>query len=279
MKQESQYIGSKNRHSALDITFSPLRENHDLVIFCHGYKGFKDWGPWNLLAEHFALAGFDFLKFNFSHNGGTVDDPIDFPDTEAFAQNTYSKELNDLQCILNRAQEGFYFENKKRKYNRIHLIGHSRGGGIAILAAAKFSEIDKLITWAAVSDFSERFDFDMEKWKRDGVTHIKNGRTGQLLPHNYTFYTDFISKRKELDIPSASKRLKLPWLIAHGRNDEAVCISNADYLKTMNGQAEFLLINKAGHTFGGSHPWKEKSLPPQLEALAVNTIGFIKRST
>ena len=29
-----------------------------LIIFCHGYKGYKDWGAWNLMAEDFAKAGF-----------------------------------------------------------------------------------------------------------------------------------------------------------------------------------------------------------------------------
>ncbi|RZV60365.1 MAG: alpha/beta hydrolase, partial [Flavobacteriaceae bacterium] len=42
-----------------------------LVIFCHGYKGFKDWGAWDLVANAFMEAGCFFVKFNFSHNGGT----------------------------------------------------------------------------------------------------------------------------------------------------------------------------------------------------------------
>jgi len=276
MKTESQYVGSENRLSAFDITFSPLRENQDLVIFCHGYKGFKDWGPWNLLADYFASAGYDFLKFNFSHNGGTVENPIDFPDTEAFAQNTYTKELYDIEQIITKAQEGFNIENSRRQYKQIFLIGHSRGGGMAVLAADKFQGIDKLITWAAVSDFNDRFNFDMQKWKNDGVAHIKNGRTGQMLPHNYSFYTDFVSNRGELDIPVSAKKLSLPWLIAHGYDDEAVCISNADYLKSLNSRAQFLIIKEAGHTFGGSHPWKKQTLPSKLEALADSTIEFIK---
>jgi pimeloyl-ACP methyl ester carboxylesterase len=275
MKFESHYVGASERKSAFDISYSPLRKNRDLVIFCHGYKGFKDWGPWNLLAKRFASFGYDFLKFNFSHNGGTVNNPIDFTDTRAFARNTYSKELRDIECILERVHKGFSLNNEKRNYDQIHLIGHSRGGGMGILAAAKFPQINKLITWAAVSDFSGRFNFDMEKWKIDGVTQVANSRTGQMLPHNYSFYTDFVSNRKELDIPSLAKELKIPWLIAHGQDDQAVCISNADYLKTLNSQAPLIIIKEADHTFGGSHPWKEKSLPPKLEALADSTINFI----
>ena len=32
-----------------------------LVIFVHGYKGYKDWGAWNLMAEKFAKNGFYFV--------------------------------------------------------------------------------------------------------------------------------------------------------------------------------------------------------------------------
>ena len=63
---------------AYDVYYTPNQNPKPIVIFCHGYKGFKDWGAWHLVAETFAREGFFFLKFNFSHNGGTIDQPIDF---------------------------------------------------------------------------------------------------------------------------------------------------------------------------------------------------------
>lgn len=275
-KMESAYAGAAGRKSAFDVTFA---QDHttDLVIFCHGYKGFKDWGPWNLVAEAFAAAGCDFLKFNFSHNGGTAKNPIDFPDVAAFAKNSYSKELADVECILNRVGEGFEPNSKKRVYKQIFLIGHSRGGGIAILAAAKFLGIHRLITWAAVADFSERFSFDQEEWKTTGVTFVKNVRTGQNLPHHYSFYTDFVTNRQELDIPQKAKTVKIPWLVAHGQDDKLVSYSNADRLNALNPQSRFLLVKGTGHTFGGSHPWGKTSLPPALNDLVIKTINFVKQ--
>ena len=83
-----------------DAFFKDDEVKKDIVIFCHGYKGFKDWGAWDLVGEMFSKENFFFLKFNFSHNGGTVDDPIDFPDLDAFAENNYSKELDDLSDLL-----------------------------------------------------------------------------------------------------------------------------------------------------------------------------------
>ena len=81
--------------------YIPLNGNKcPIIIFAHGYKGFKDWGAWSLMGKEFTKAGLCFIKFNFSHNGGTVDQPIDFPDLEAFGTNNYSKELDDLGDVM-----------------------------------------------------------------------------------------------------------------------------------------------------------------------------------
>src|SRR6056297_3498830 len=91
------YSGADDRMSPFDVFLSGSGADKPLVVFAHGYKGFKDWGAWHLVGKAFAEAGFDFLKFNFSHNGGTVAEPIDFPDLHAFSRNTYTKELEDLE--------------------------------------------------------------------------------------------------------------------------------------------------------------------------------------
>ena len=71
----------------LDYYYSELSNKMPLIIFCHGYKGFKDWGAWDLVAEEFANNNFFFVKFNFSHNGGTAKNQIDFPELDAFGNN------------------------------------------------------------------------------------------------------------------------------------------------------------------------------------------------
>ena len=97
--------GKYNKPILTDIFFKESNQLKSIIIFCHGYKGFKDWGAWNLMAETFANAGFFFVKFNFSHNGGTVEQPTDFPDLEAFGNNNYSKELDDLGNVIDWVSE------------------------------------------------------------------------------------------------------------------------------------------------------------------------------
>jgi dienelactone hydrolase len=96
-----------NKPIVSDLTYVEKNEAQPLVIFCHGYKGYKDWGAWHLAARAFAEAGFVFLKFNFSHNGGTFENPIDFPDLEAFGKDNYNKQMQDLDHVISFVLKDF----------------------------------------------------------------------------------------------------------------------------------------------------------------------------
>ncbi len=268
----------KKKPIAYDVFFDEtIKTQKPLVIFCHGYKGFKDWGAWDLVAQAFKDAGLFFVKFNFSHNGGTMEQPVDFPDLEAFAENNYTKELEDLDDMLSfLLSENFQFK-KEIHPNNINLIGHSRGGGITIIKAAEDSRITKLITWASVSDFGSRSSTsgDLEQWRKDGVKYVLNGRTKQEMPHNFQFYEDFKANEKRLHIASAEKNLRIPHLIAHGKADDSVSFTEAEQLHMWNSSSELLSIEDADHVFNSKHPWGKNVLPDELKLLVYETIKFI----
>ena len=256
-----------------DLTFKTSYASK-LVIFCHGYKGFKDWGCWNLVANKFANNGIKFLKFNFSHNGSTIENPIDFPDLEAFSKNNYSFELNDVSRIID------FLTNKKDtlfQFNELNIIGHSRGGGIATLAANKHS-LNKLITWASVSDFGERFpvENDLLIWRKNGIRFVENNRTKQMMPHLYQFYEDFIDNKRKLNIKNSIQNFEGKSLICHGSLDQAVNISNAHNLVNWGKDSSFIKI-RSNHTFGARHPWNDEMLPVELNQICNETISFLNK--
>lgn len=266
--QRHTYTGANGRKSLYEITTRP--EHQELVVFVHGFMGFMDWGAWHLVGDFFTNAGFDFCRFNLSHNGGTPTEPIDFPDTKAFGYNTYSKELFDISSVLNQ------LESRHRTYQKIHLIGHSRGGGMAILAAQQWQQVSPLgqiCTWAAICVIARRFpkDDELEQWKETGFRYIKNGRTLQDLPQAYELYTDFESNKVHLDIKAAAKDIAKHLHIFHGDQDASVPISEAYELQEASG-AEVSEIKGADHVFGAVHPWKKASLPPLLELLCQKTL-------
>lgn len=244
-----------------------------LVIFVHGYKGYKDWGAWDLMAEKMAEAGFFFVKFNFSYNGTTVSDPNNFADLEAFGNNNYSKELSDLDAVINH-----FVTNEKVDDQKIILIGHSRGGGISIIKTYEDERINGLITLASV-DTLERFPKNeaFEKWKQNGVYYVVNGRTKQEMPHYYQLYEDFEKNEHRFDVERAAEMAKAHVLIIHGTNDESVSVKNAEHLHILNPNSELYLIENANHTFGSKEPWEEKELPNDLNELVEKSIEFINQ--
>ena len=225
--------GKHNKPILVDICFLPNNSSKPIIIFCHGYKGFKDWGAWNIMAKVFAEAGFCFIKFNFSYNGGTVEQPIDFPDLEAFGNNNYTKELDDLETVID-----WVFENPlltaNVNTNNITLFGHSRGGGIVSIIAEENPRIKTLISLAGVSDFKKRFNEGsntFNTWEKSGVKFVENGRTKQQMPLYFQFYEDFKKNENRLTIKRAVSNLKIPHLIIHGSGDTAVSIEEAKALK------------------------------------------------
>lgn len=260
-----------------DLYYKESKAPIPMVVFCHGYKGFKDWGAWHLVAEAFAEAGFCFLKFNFSHNGGTVEQPIDFPDLDAFAENNFSLELDDLDRVLN----GIKSENNNlnQHISTIALIGHSRGAGTVLIKAEEDSRINKVVTWAGVCDFKARFQentSEFEAWKKSGVTYIENSRTKQQLPHNFQFYEDFNSNESRFTISRATKNLKVPVLIIHGDEDPTVDVKEARALHSWNNKSKLEIIPNGDHVFGATHPWFEGTLPDSLVTVVAKTIDFLK---
>ncbi len=265
------YEGSNQRKSLFDCQIP--KNAKAVIVFAHGYKGYKDWGAWNLMEDYFLKQGFGFVKFNMSHNGGTVDEPIDFPDLEAFGRNTYTFEINDLNGIINETDR--IIRQECEMDIPIYLIGHSRGGGVAILTAAINTKVTKLISLAGISNIANRFPIGDEllEWEHSGVMYVANGRTNQSMPHFYSFYEDFKKNEKVLNIEAAAGSLTIPFLQIHGDMDLAVSISegqnNARWSNT-----RLCVIKGAGHTFSASQPWTNEKLPEDMHAALEKALEF-----
>jgi len=277
MKAASYIIQGKYDKSILiDSKYLENGTKKPIILFCHGYKGFKDWGAWNLMAEKFANSGFFFIKFNFSYNGGTLEEPIDFPDLEAFGYNNYTKELEDLEAVIDWVLLNETIK-KEADTDNINLLGHSRGGGIVLIKAEEDNRIKKVISLAGVSDYKVRFPqgIALNNWKKDGVYFVENGRTKQQMPHYFQFFTDFIENEERLTINRAVKNLKIPHLIIHGNGDTSVSVKEAKQLHKWNPKSKLEIIEGANHVFGVSHPWTSNKIPDSLQKAIDITISFI----
>jgi pimeloyl-ACP methyl ester carboxylesterase len=242
------------------------------VILCHGFKGFARWGFFPYLARTLAENGLRAISFDFS-GSGIGRDRESFTEAGAFAGNTLSRDLDDLENLVD------YLRRKKLISGKFGLFGHSRGGGTAILfAAAPDSDVASLVTWSGISYPNRWSSEDQLTWRKRGYAEVTNSRTGQIMRLDTGLLDDVeMHGLTKLNIEAAASRIKVPWLIVHGTGDDTVPSSEAERLHSLSsGVSTLRLIEGANHCFDATHPLSEA--PPVLEKVVLETVKFFVRN-
>jgi len=241
-------------------------EARPAIVVCHGFKGFKDWGFFPHAAGRLALAGFAAVSFNFS-GSGVGEDGESFDELDRWGRQTVSGDLADLSTVLDFvAGQGAPW---------IGLLGHSRGGATALIQAARDPRVRALVTWAAVCRYLRWPEEEVERWRRDGRLDVVNLRTGQVLPVFRDLLDDLEAHESgSLSVLDAAALVDVPWLIAHGTDDETVPPDDGRRLYQASAagrrRAEVMMVEGAGHTFGARHPWAGST--PELDRLLSRTV-------
>lgn len=272
--------GTNGRAMATDIFYNEDKVRQPVIVYVHGFNGFKDWGNFDLAATKFATEGYVLVKFNFSHNGTTPAQPGEFVDLEAFGNNNYTIQLNDLGNIIDWLYDPLNPYESLMDTSQLFLIGHSTGGGICTLKAAQDNRVKKLITWAGISECTTPWgDWPTEKiaeWKKIGVQYYTNGRTKQQMPLYYQLYEDYSQHHQKLNIRKAVGALRIPMLICHGTLDMAVPVQKAYDLTEWQPAAQLFTL-ESDHVFGRKHPWIEDLLPAAMDAVIEASLKFLQQ--
>jgi len=233
-----------------------------LVLVLHGFKGFKDWGFFPWLGRSLADAGLCAALVNFSHCG--IAQGVDrFDRLDLFEKDTWGKRLFDISAVLSAAQSAKLTSKAAPNPARLGLVGHSMGGGAALLAAAKDGRVRSLVTLAGVAS-SSRFDgVDVREHLRAfGHVKVMNSRTNQEMHVGQAYFDELDSNPQGFDLQAAAAQVTLPWLIVHGAEDESVPLDEALLLldaansNPVQGEnVKLLTLDGTGHTFGAQHPF------------------------
>lgn len=257
---------------------TPEIHGQTVLLFVHGYKGYAEWGCWREIMKDLARSGTPAFRLDYSKNGTTREESRAIVDTEAWSDNTYSREVQETIAAL---------RHLRNQGAQVILMGHSRGGGIATCATAATlctGMIPKaLILLASVSDFHKRFpDGDaLQAWKESDCLPVANARTGETYCHRFNFYLDFIRNSELLDISGQAARIALPVLAIHAQDDSAVGVEEfQELVEIFKGSAVLTsrIFNRGGHTFGAREPWPENEPLPSETAELIRELGrFIAR--
>ncbi|MBI4546626.1 MAG: acetylxylan esterase [Ignavibacteriae bacterium] len=235
-----------------DIRYTGDSEKKPVLVICHGFMAFKDWGFFPYVAECVAKSGCVSVIFNFSHNG-VVRDQQRITDFAKFESNTISHELEDIRLVVDAVYAGEIGFNLIDK-EKIVLFGHSRGGGEAIVHTASDRRIKALVTWSAVSTFDRWTHHQKEQWKKLGYLPLAKDSTVSLLRMGIRFLTDLEMNSENLNITHAASRVNASWLLIHGKMDGTIPCYEAERLHEAANKSttELILLEKVGHLYNAA---------------------------
>lgn len=275
MIKEFNLTTSKGNQLQISTYLNEKLFSSNAIIFVHGFKGFKDWGFGPYLSKYFSDRGFLVVSFNFSHNG-IGNNKTEFTELDKFANNTISLEVSELGEIIDLLKNGSLDLEINGK---IGILGHSRGGAVALLTVSKRNDINAVALWASISKLDRYSERQKSEWRKKGYFEVLNTRTNQLMRLNSTLLEDIEKNSADtLNLEKSVRNLKCSLLIAHGDQDLAVPIAEAEQIYSWADKlkTEFYKIFGTGHTFDITHPFSGTN--EKFEKLLNKTALFFEKN-
>ena len=226
------------------------KKKRPLIIICHGFTGSKE-GQYYMFTQtsrELCRNGYNVLRFDFRGSG----------DSEGrFEDQTFSNMSKDMKAAMS-----FVKKFREIDYNKVGLIGHSKGGGVALGFANNNPKIKSIVLWSTVADYKLL-------WK-GYEKEFKN-----MLKRGYSFYYGFKVPKKlylenlRFDPLKIIKTIKVPILLIHGTKDiDVPLIHSKLLLRESRGPNSLIAIKNADHLF---------TEPKDREKVIKETIKWFKR--
>ncbi|MBI5475729.1 MAG: prolyl oligopeptidase family serine peptidase [Ignavibacteriales bacterium] len=235
-----------------DIRYKPTLNEKPVIVICHSFMAFKDWGFFPFIAERFAECGYVSIIFNFSGNGVKGDDDR-ITDFKSFEKNTFLLEVNDLKTVIDSIWNGEIGAGVIDRSNII-LLGHSRGGGVAIIEASNDERVKALISWSTIGTFFRWTEHQKKVWRANGFLPLAKDTAASPLRLGTNLLYEIENEKEKLDLLSTAARIKIPWLLIHGKTDKTVPASEAEMLfdAAVNTKTELFLLDHVGHLYNAA---------------------------
>jgi pimeloyl-ACP methyl ester carboxylesterase len=263
------------------IIFGDIRQpsqagRYPLVLILHGFKSWKDWGFFPYVAEQIAETGAIGVNISFSHCGVTPGSDI-IDKVEEFSNETITHQIQDVMHVISSIKSNKIdgIDLTEKWDGRIFIIGHSRGGAIAILVASRIEGINGLALWAPIARFIRVSSRQRQLWINEGRFTFHDAQSGIEL-YIKRNYIDDIEKNNHFDLIKAASLLTTPVIFLHGKQDLTVNIKESEMLfdAIQNKNKKIEIIERTGHTFGINHPFISPG--DVLNSIISKTATFFK---
>lgn len=213
--------------------FIPEEESFPLVIFSHGYNGYKD--DFRDSANNMMDNGIASITFTFCGSGGR--------DTSGFGTTnmTLFTEKEDLTALIDYAKQIKGFNGS------LYLLGGSQGGIVSAMAAEEWeADIKGMVLLFPAFNIPDN-------WTKTNYP-IDRYPTPESIPESFDFWgvklgRNFVVTMRDFDVYANMADFQKPVLILHGTNDNIVPISYSQRAVKTYPNAELVTYKGEGHGF------------------------------
>jgi len=203
MIEHRMFVGTKGDIAAAIHT--PDQQKDRLAIICPGFLDSKDHPHLIALANMLVDDGYTAVRFDPYGTWESVGD---------ISAYTTSQYLDDVRSILNEML-------RIGAYSHILITGHSRGGMISILSAARdsrFTEVVAIMPSTSRTITGPKY----EKWKADGFSISRRRILPDSEEHEFRVPYSHVEDRARYEVPLEAERVHVPLLLIAGGSDELV---------------------------------------------------------
>jgi uncharacterized protein len=211
----------------------------------------KDYTHLTALAERLSERGYTVVRFDPT---GTWDSDGDI------AEYSTSQYLSDIQSVIE-------YMLKQGKYASILLGGHSRGGMISILYAARnprISEVVSIMPSSLENLKAEKYKIWKDKGYRVSSRDIPNSLHRQEFKVPYSHVEDLVGFNVFEDI----KKVYAPIIVVAGELDDVCLPENVkEIFDLANEPKKYILLKGIGHDY--------RNYPEQIESMNTKILKNI----
>jgi uncharacterized protein len=214
----------------IDYDWTPVPvdsgESGDIVVIGHGVTGNKS-RPWALaLSAALQAMSIPSIRISFSGNGASGG---------TFEDSTISKEVEDLGAVLDVVSE-----------RRIIYVGHSMGGAVGVLRAARDPRIAVLVSLAGMVHTQAFFE------RKFGA--LEPGRDCMWEKPECPLSQNFVDDMAAIgSVMEQGATIEIPWLLVHGTGDEVVPLKDSrDILEAADRRPAIVELEGVDHVFSGA---------------------------
>lgn len=247
-------IFNSNGQNIAAIIDRPAAKTEKLAILCPGYLDTKDYAHLASLANELTKQGYTVVRF----------DPTGTWESEGdISEYLTSQYLEDIGSVLERMlREG--------KYTHVLLGGHSRGGQVSVLYAARDPRISQVL--GIMPSHGLMTGKRREDWEKTGVSisqrDLPNEGEGM---REYRVPFQHVLDREQYDALNEVKKIKVPIVFIAGELDILVPPEKVKKLfDNANEPKKFILAQGIDHEY--------RHRPAEIEKINALALKGLERN-